>query len=376
MTKRQDVRLGLDTRGYYFAWWYDRNGKRKKEGIGPKRDWSKKDAQAQCDEIAKKLFRDPTKRSGTKGITLSQFQGVYFSNRPDMGVRTKQLYEQTFKRLLDHFGDIPIRRIDRGEAKKFEAALKKTLGIPTVRLHIRNAKALFGASENGAVGLEYLDASPFIAIKSGSVAGDKGYLSEADAEKVREELSPAHRVPFVLARYCGLRILSEGPLLTWDRVDFGKRRMLVIDKKRSRVEDDRPEMRVRERHVLIDARAEADLLAAWELRERDDGPVVTVSLDPKLFHRAIQRAAKRAQVKVWPKTLQTLRQSCENDWRPLYPDHVVEEWMGHSDGVGRKHYASVDDRWYESQPIRRENGAKTDAQEKSTESPESQTTVS
>lgn len=304
------------------------------------------------------------------GHTLATFEAMYFRLRPDMNERTAELYRQTFARLRATFGDNrQLAGISKADAKEWEASMRATLSPATTRLHIRNAKSLFGATSTGAIGLELVDANPFVLLKGGSVAGAKNHLAEADAEKVRLELSPAHRVPFVLARYCGLRIASEGPLLTWDRVSFDKRRMLVIDKKRSRVEDDRPEFQVRERTVRLDPRAEGDLLAAWELRERDDGLVVTVSLER--LHVAIQRAARRAQVPEWPKTLQTLRQSAENDWRAKYPVHVVEEWMGHADSVGRRNYASVDERWYED-PNSAENARKSPAEEHPAKEPESQ----
>lgn len=332
---------------YWRAQWYE-NGKQRSSLLaranGPKAI-SRRDAT----KLLRAFEKDYRAKSAGDGETLASFEEMYFDLRPDMNERTATLYRQTFARLRAAFGDDrKLTAIDKADAKRWEVAMRKKLKPATARLHIRNAKSLFGTSSTGAIGLELIDANPFVLLKSGSVAGAKGHLSEADSEKVRLELSPAHRVPFVLARYCGLRIASEGPLLTWDRVGFATRRLLVIDKKRSRVEDDRPEYQVRERTVLLDPRAEPDLLAAWELRERDDGPVVTVSLQ-RLF-KAIQRAARRAGVPKWPKTLQTLRQSAETDWRATKPDHVVEEWMGHSDAIGRKHYASVDERWYAAEP--------------------------
>ena len=360
---------------YWRAQWYE-NGEQRSVSIaranGPD-GISRREAK----KLMPAKVAEAVKDGNLSTATLAGLEAMYFRLRPDMNERTAALYRQTFKRLRDTFGDGKlIASIGKADAKEWEASMRLTLSPAATRLHIRNAKALFGSSSTGAIGLELIDANPFVLLKSGSVAGTKSHVSEADAEKVRLELSPAHRVPFVLARYCGLRTPSETATLTWNRIVFDKLRIVVIDRKRSRVEDDRPEFQVRERVVLRAPRAEPDLLAAGERRDRDDSPVVTVNQDPKHLHRAIQAATLRAGLPTWPKTLQTLRQSAENDWRSRYPVHVVEEWMGHADSVGRRNYASVDERWYVSNPEQRgnhsENGAgkeKGKASEPASDSP-------
>ena len=63
--------------------------------------------------------------------------------------------------------------------------------------------------------------------------------------------------------------------------------------------------------------------------------------------RDLQVIVRRARIEPWERTFQVLRQSCESEWAAVYPQHVVSQWLGHSESVSRKHYLVVSDHFYE-----------------------------
>ena len=55
-----------------------------------------------------------------------------------------------------------------------------------------------------------------------------------------------------------------------------------------------------------------------------------------------------AGLQPWPKLIQNLRASCENDWLDSgMPAHVVARWIGHTVKVQNDHYVKVDDHHFD-----------------------------
>ena len=53
-----------------------------------------------------------------------------------------------------------------------------------------------------------------------------------------------------------------------------------------------------------------------------------------------------AGVAPWPKLFVNLRSSCRTELQEVFPDHVVNKWLGHSGKVAEKHYLQVtDEHW-------------------------------
>ena len=51
------------------------------------------------------------------------------------------------------------------------------------------------------------------------------------------------------------------------------------------------------------------------------------------------KIVKGAQLERWPKLFQTLRSSCENQWKTEgVAEATYAAWLGHSIAVSRKHY--------------------------------------
>jgi len=52
----------------------------------------------------------------------------------------------------------------------------------------------------------------------------------------------------------------------------------------------------------------------------------------------IQKVAKRAGVKLWEKPFQNCRSSRDTELRKMFPEYLVNRWIGHSQQVAEDHY--------------------------------------
>ena len=60
----------------------------------------------------------------------------------------------------------------------------------------------------------------------------------------------------------------------------------------------------------------------------------------------LMRILVSAGVAPWPKLFVNLRSSCRTELQEVFPDHVVNKWLGHSGKVAEKHYLQVtDEHW-------------------------------
>jgi hypothetical protein len=58
------------------------------------------------------------------------------------------------------------------------------------------------------------------------------------------------------------------------------------------------------------------------------------------------RILERAGVVPWPKPFVNLRSTRRTELQEMFPDHVVNSWLGHSGAVAAKHYLQVtDEHW-------------------------------
>jgi hypothetical protein len=58
------------------------------------------------------------------------------------------------------------------------------------------------------------------------------------------------------------------------------------------------------------------------------------------------RIIERAGVVPWPKPFVNLRSTRRTELQELFPDHVINSWLGHSGAVAAKHYLQVtDEHW-------------------------------
>jgi integrase len=289
-------------------------------------------------------------------VTLGRFMDQYITRREaELKPGTITLLKDTRKRLVAQLGeDRPIDSIKPQEAEEWRAALLKSgVSESFARLQARIAKSIF----NNAVKNEILARSPFRNLPSASKAADREhYVTLEDAAKVIDELPTAElRLVLALARYAGLRIPSESRGLRWGDIDFAGGRMTVYAPKAHRygkTSDDAT------RVPPISPELAPLLHAALEAAP-DGAEFVAPLLSGGSIAREVKLAIRRAGLMVWPKLMQTLRQSAVTDWRREFPSYIVAEWLGHTAIVEGKHYGLITDEHYaKASNPRGENAAK------------------
>jgi hypothetical protein len=61
----------------------------------------------------------------------------------------------------------------------------------------------------------------------------------------------------------------------------------------------------------------------------------------------IKKLADWAGVVLWEKPFQNMRATCATELRDIYPGHVCEAWLGHTEKVADKHYRQVTESHFE-----------------------------
>ena len=148
------------------------------------------------------------------------------------------------------------------------------------------------------------------------------------------------RTLFVLWRIAGLR-QQEPLVLTWDCVNWEKKRLLVPSPKTSRYEG-------RESRIIpLFPILERELSASWEEVPEGEKYVVWQNRR-KNFDTGFKRILFFAGLSPWQKLFQNMRASAENDLvEDGYPEHVVGSWIGHTTKVQQKHYLRVLDSYFD-----------------------------
>ena len=255
---------------------------------------------------------------------------------------------QARDRLCRHFGDgrdpatITPDDAARWRRSLLDGADGRPLSRATVRGDCGFAKTLWhDAERRGWVPAgRALDPTarggPFAHLDAGVTAReDARFLTADEAAAVIEELpGVAWRALFGLAYHAGLRCPSETHALTWDRVDWHRRRLDVPSPKTERHRGhDR-------RQVPIGPELMPLLQDAYDAAEPGASRVVALSHAHKRgVYGTVDAAADRAGVPRWRPLWLTVRSSCEMRWLAAgHPSSHVAAWMGHGVDVAERHY--------------------------------------
>lgn len=250
--------------------------------------------------------------------------------------------KQSQRSALEFFGpDRRIASITPGDAEDFRAALlSQGLAEATVRKRCSDMRSWM----RYAMRHHWIDSNPFECVPTTAIATDKlRYISEADARRVLEHIGdPDLRLLFVLARWGGLRVVSEPKLLTWDCVDWERRRLRVPSPKTERYG-------YGQRVIPLYPELVEPLSEAFERAQEGEQFIL-----PKLrrissaaLRKPIQAAIIRAGLRPWPRLWQNLRSSRQTDLEQRFPGHVVCAWMGNNRQTAQRHYLQVLDSDYE-----------------------------
>jgi len=208
------------------------------------------------------------------------------------------------------------------------------MAVASVSKHTKRAKTMMAA----AVDDRLLSVSPFASLKGGdeSNADRHRFIDAEMTAKVLAACPDADwRLIVTLARYGGLRCPSEVLALRWSDIDWEAGRMRIESSKTGvRFCPIFPEIKV--------ALDDSDYVA-------EDGAVYCVARyrgGLANLRTQFARIVERAGVVAWPKMFVNLRSTRRTELQEKFPDHVINNWLGHSGTVAAKHYLQVtDEHW-------------------------------
>ena len=283
--------------------------------------------------VAWGLAESQSEKLGTDaGRLLGAFLDAYIADREWAKLTTKRNYEQTRRLLVEYFGrEKPLASITRADGKRWrEWMIAKPLAEATVAKHCKRAKTLF----SHAVDDRLLSESPLAKLVAGSESNRERlfFVSSADAQKILKACPDADwRLIFSLCRWGGLRCPSEVLNLKWHDVlwDQSKIRIPAEGKTGVRFCPIFPEMLVALREAF-EAAPDGAVHCVQRYRGGDTN-----------LRTQFGRILGAAGVNPWPRLFHNLRSTRRTELQERFPDHVLNEWLGHSSKVAAKHYLQV-----------------------------------
>lgn len=273
---------------------------------------------------------------------LYDFIDDYIKSRTDAKKTTVVNYRRVERYIHRSIPDMPLRVVNQSHADEFERKLKADgFATATVRRSVGISRQFF----NAAIRARLIDQNPFAHL-SAAVRGNKDrqvFVSRQVAETFLAHCTNTElKAIFALARYGGLRCLSEVHLLQWSDIDWNNQRMTVRspktehhDGKGSRIVPIFPELAPHLQRCFDEA---------------PEGAVHVISrrrLSAAAYAKAIKSVLASCSIKPWPKTFQNLRSTRETELAESHPIHVVCAWMGNSPRVAEEHYLQVTEEHYQ-----------------------------
>ncbi|MCL2745043.1 MAG: tyrosine-type recombinase/integrase [Planctomycetaceae bacterium] len=275
--------------------------------------------------------------------------------------RTISAYRQSVGKLLEYFGkDRHITDITPDDAVRFATQLRNTVKTQSYAgITLQRCKTVFTTAFNRGL----IEKNPFACIKSGMKRGDKKKQYFVSVEEFNQLLTgcntPSQRLILILARYGGLRCPSELTGLRWSEIDFDKKRFVVHSPKT-------------EHHIGHDYRI-VPLFPEVERALTELYETLPVGSPDRIFPDVteetslgsfIEKTAKRSGIVLWEKPFVNLRSTRATELIAIFPAHVVNAIMGHTETVALVHYRQVLESDYvklsELQTDRTQGGVKSD----------------
>ena len=122
--------------------------------------------------------------------------------------------------------------------------------------------------------------------------------------------------------------------LRWSEVNWETGRFVVHSPKTERKGKSK-------RIVPIFNQLQPYLTEAWETAPEGEDRIFPEIHDKKSMGSWIHKLADRAGIALWEKPFQNMRASCATDLADIYPGHVCEAWLGHTEKVANRHYRQV-----------------------------------
>ena len=279
--------------------------------------------------------------------TVAEWVGQYIAKRADVKPNTIRNMRQAADSLIAFFGaGKRLDEITAGDAQDFAlylrtAGRKRAQGEPaglakaTWNRRLKRARQFLGA----AVAHELIPKNPFAAVKTRNVVNRTRdhFIGRADAEALLAVGPDAEwRAIVALCRYGGLRCPSEVMRLEWGDIDWAQDRFTVHSPKKEQDED------AGARLVPLFGELRPYLMDAFAAAEDGARHVVARHrCGSDNLRTGLRRIIARAGLTPWPKLFQNLRATRRTELEELFPGHVLDAWLGHSEGIAREHYLQV-----------------------------------
>ena len=280
--------------------------------------------------------------------TILAYMRAYIESRCDW--KKPANYKQAVDKLEGYLGrDIPFASLEKGEVERWHRWMihKLDLSPNTAGQNVKRCRQIMNAAiDDGVVGK-----NPFAKVKI-DLSSDKTknrYIDHATAIALLDACPDQEwRALFALCRWGGLRNPSETLRLRWSDINWDRNRFKVHASKTERYGKG-------ERIVPLFPELRSELSELFSIVQ----PGVECSADAFVIQsyrdteanlrKAIHRIADVASVQRWPKPFMALRASrrTELEGTGRFPNHVLNEWFGHSGAVAQEHYLQVTESDYE-----------------------------
>jgi hypothetical protein len=217
----------------------------------------------------------------------------------------------------------------------------------TTRKICSRAKQFFRAAERKRLIAE----SPFGDMTKLAIKEAKKFLVTREmTDKVLEAcVDNQWRLIVVLCRFGGLRCPSEVLALRWGDVNWQHGRLTVHSPKTEHHEGKESRIIPLFPELLPELRAVYLELPEEKFQRLSGESIITRYRKTNANLRTqLERTIKAAGLDPWPVLFNSLRSTRATELRDRFPDHVVNQWMGHTQKVAEKHYLQVTDAHFDA----------------------------
>lgn len=261
--------------------------------------------------------------------TLNDWFVRYIDNRPGSD-GSRKVWNRARQQAVKFFGkDRSIEQIRVGDALDWFEAMQRgkgKLAATTARKMVGVARQVF----KRALKSGHISSNPFHddELPTSIANRDKEYIDLPTIQGVLAVLSSAEwRAVIVFARFAGMRVQSELPLLKWSDIDEQENRFTVYSPKTKKTR--RVPLFSEIKQALDDLRpitGETEFVLK-SLREKSSN-----------WRTPLEKILTREGITTWAPLFNCLRSSAEIDIARAFGVVAATEWVGNSVQVAMKHY--------------------------------------
>ena len=275
--------------------------------------------------------------------TLSKFVADYIAERRDWKPATLAAFRTATKKIKDYFGkDTLLESVTAEQCHKYKAKLLSEYSQGYTAKQVERAKNIFTIAQKRKLITE----NPFEDVTAGRRNNrDKMYFVTIEESRSLIDAcnSPKQRLIIALARYGGLRCPSELVGLKWSEVNWKRNRFIVHSPKTEG-------QGKAKRTVPIFKELYPFFREAFDVAPEGVDRVFPEIAPQKSLGSFIVKLATKADIVLWVKPFQNMRSTRATELIEVYPAHIVNAWMGHTEAVAMEYYRQTGkaaDKFYE-----------------------------